>query len=257
MTQVSILSTLSGIQAILEKAQYSKEQTEIPNKAEVFTTEHSFTLAAIAQELGIDFGKTGYTFRVSTKGDKLNIYGPYVASVDGVAHICWGNVRVPMSEARKAPTVEEEKERCYLEFDLEDSLGVALSLPMMLNKDKKADKATLRSALKKGELGLYLSATFVKPGKLTELEPGDYLVTTYDIGDYKGEPKYSVFIDGYGWFKANTAIARKLVDRPSITAENPAELQISESTERTSSNHPIVPVKFMTSADQSLPVYSF
>lgn len=257
MPQISILNSLSGIQSILEKANYSKEQTEIPNASEIFTTEHSFLLAAIAQQLGIDFKATGYTFRVNAKDGKVNIYGPYVASLDGVAHICWGNARSPLTASLVTPSVEEEKDRCYLEFDLEDSLGFALSVAMMLDKTNKADKSTLRSSLKKGELGKHLSATFVKPGKLTELEPGNYMVSSYDIGSYKGEPKYSVFIQDHGWFKANTAIARKLVDRPDINAENPAELEIGEVTETTSTGHPIVPVKFMTSADQALPVYSF
>lgn len=240
--------------ATLTKAQYKQDRTQIPNEHTALQPVYD-KLKAIAEELGINFEMTGYTFTAAkTEKYGVNIYSPYVGNVKGVACIIWGNVRKPLSELGVATSIEEVDKRCVMEFDLEDE---ALHMSLMQPKENKAAKDVLKKALKKGELANHLSASFEKPQSLSKLPVGIYLVTEVKVSVFSGETKYSIHIPGKGWYNANKAITNKVSSNPVVTQEYPAELEVFESVATTSTGYPIIPVRFTTYAETQLTVFSF
>lgn len=250
-TAISLLS--ESTKAILEKANYAKPRTNIPNTHKAVFGDAG-RLESIAEALGINFSLTEYTFTVANGVKGKAVYSPYVGNYKGDAAIFWGNVRKPLSEVTCPMVVEEAGKRFVLEIEIGDDI---LQLSLMLPKDSPTDKRTLNRALKAGKLAELLAKSFEKPKSLSELESGEYKVTEYKVTDFNGDIKYTIFIEGQGWFNTNTRLRRKLVSLPVINSQLPAKLVVEKSTETTSTGYPIVPCELTTVADQEIEVFDF
>lgn len=250
------------LEETLAKAEYSQASTAIPNDHPVMASELEF-LQDVAVQLGVDFAATNYTFtvRINDKGD-VSIYGPLVANKDGVASLYWGDSVTALKDIKVDNGLTDVGKLTFYEFSLAEGDDLHfLVAPMSLKKGPNgkpvADKDALKKDAKRGKLANHLSEGFVRAGALTELEPGEYRVVGYQQGTYQGEPTYQIQLENGAWFKANTAIKRRLETKPKIDAEHPADLIVGEVVEHTSEGKPIVPVKLITASFKAAKTYSF
>lgn len=255
------------VSAIFERAQFAKLRTNIPNEhpsvASVLPR-----LAAICSELGFDIADTGYTFTVKKTVGRTDVYQPVVAlTEDGVLSLFWGKLVKPLSEIPVPYVIEESDEgKPSVTFEL-PGLDDVVSIGIMTVKNpegKYPKTSEVRAANKKGKLEgvIGVRKQFEAPAKLSELEPGEYYVIDYHKSEYEGQTKFSIRVttrDGVdmGLYRANSAIARKLLTDPEISANDPAPIIVHPSTEKTGAGHPIVPVDFLVPAELSLPVFEF
>jgi hypothetical protein len=257
------------LQTLLENAEYTQETTLIPNDHPVMA-EFLGDIQAVAEAIGVPFEETGYTFKVTQGRSGPMVYSPYVANnKEGIPCLCWGRGLYPLEYLKVKPEESEgDRKQVVIEFDLSDLTGITYQYPqfsLALKKpeegQEKAGLSEVKRALKKGypELAKLLSETFTPAASLSTLEPGDYKVTGYEDNSFKGESKakFKIEIEGHGWFKANTAINRKLARNPVITPDEPADLEVKESTETSAQGYPIIPVVFTTRAESKLPVFTF
>lgn len=240
--------------AILERGNYSKARTEVPNNHPALKNDYD-NLKAIATALGIDFEVTEFTVTVSKTSTGVNIYLPYVGQHDGEACIFWGKVRKPINSLSTPLSIKADSKRATIEFELEfDFLALALMLP----KENKADEATLKRALKQKKLAEYLAKPFTAPIKLRDVEPGTYTAIGYNTHEFPdGTVVYNLLVKELGSVKCNTALKNRLESQPVITEDLPAIFTVLESTSKTSQGHPIIPVTLVTSAAMDLPQYDF
>lgn len=253
LTTAQPILLTDATKAVLERGKYSKDRTNVPNTHPALKNDIE-GIKATAEALGIDFEKTKFTFTVSKTSNGVNVYSPYVGQDKGEAVIYWGETKHPLSSVGIPKSIDELGKRVVMTFEVVDDF---FSLSLMLPKENKADLITLRKALKQGKLGEYLAQSFPKPKSLSELKPGEYTVVGYDVKDFNGDLKYTIFIDGLGAFNANTKLRRKLASTPDISANSPAMLLVGEITETTSTGYPIVPVDLTTVEDLDIPVYDF
>ncbi|MFB2876884.1 hypothetical protein [Floridanema aerugineum] len=251
------------VKSLFNRAKFSKERTEIPNDHPAIARVQNVIDDALSI-LGLTnvfLSRTRFTYTVIYKDGEVNIYAPYVGSKDGVAVLCWGDEKFPISDIKSDLDIIEDNKRFLLE--VADEEGNALELTMMVRRkdkdgnDVKFEKAELRKALKQGRLGEYLSQSFVKPLKLKDVQPGTYTVTGYESRIYEGDVKYTLFLEGVGAVSANTALNNRLSFEPEITPTKPATLVISPSTKTTNQGHPIIPTQLTTAKDLEIPVFDF
>lgn len=247
----------ASLLAVLERGNFQSDSVKIPNNHKAISAEERTNLVVIASTLGVEFEKTGYTFRAVKGRQGTNFYGPYVASNDGVPSLFWGDLKLPVAGLPVKPTIEELDKKTWMQFEVGDDF---VEVPMMLVKGEDGNRPALvelRKALKAGKLADLLSKSFIKGETLANLQPGSYQVVSYSTDVFKGQTKYVIEVQGVGHFNANSAIARKLVDRPTITVDQPASLEVGDVVETTDSGYPIVPVIFTTTAAANIPVYDF
>lgn len=247
----------ASLLAVLERGNFQSDSVKILNSHPAISREEGLVLSNIADEIGVDFLSTGYTFRAVKGKNGTNFYGPYVANNDGTPTLFWGDAKVALANLKVKPTIEEMDKKTWMQFDLGEDF---VEVPMMLVKGEDGNRPALvdlRKALKAGKLADLLSKSFVKGETLANLQPGSYQVVSYTKDIFKGQVKFVIEVQGKGHFNANSAIARKLVDGPVITADQPASLEVGEVVETTDSGYPIVPVIFTTKAAADIPVYDF
>lgn len=252
---------------ILEKATYSKAYTEIPNN-HVAVKDSLPLFQEVAELLGIKFEDTEYTLTVSK--DK-KVYTPNIKANDkGEPVLVWGKTTTPLTSLKGAGTIEGDK-YSHMEWVVADANGdeVTLEFFLMLTKEakeSKLDKAAYRKAYRNGTLGQYLSTTFTKSKSISELVDGEYEVTNVRVGSYQNTVKFSVYVEGYGWFSANKGIANRiLADYDEVTGkyigtiskEYPACLDVLATDKKTKDGYAIVVAKLTTQEDLELPVFDF
>lgn len=247
----------ASLLSVLERGNFQSDSVKISNDHKAVSNEESDNLKAIATLLGVDFATTGYTFRAVKGKNGVNFYGPYIANNDGTPTLFWGDAKVALTALAVKPTIEELDKKTWAQFDIGEDF---VEVPMMLQKNEEGKRPALvdlRKALKAGKLADLLSKSFVKGETLANLQPGSYQVVSYTQDIFKGQVKFVIEVQGQGHFNANSAIARKLVDGPTITSDQPATLEVGEVVETTDTGYPIVPVIFTTTAAANIPVYDF
>lgn len=231
---------------------------------------HTVELRRIAEAIGFDWEKTGFTFTVNV--EKGVVYSPNVALWEGEPALFWGTQWVFLANLPEAiaqyATVTDVGGYPYLELsDMEDNgwtrYFTLLTTPEYSGKDQVLPvkrlfaQKRLGLALKKGFVG------FTTPLNLEDLKPGRYVVTGYEVYRYTsayGERKgYNVVVEGVGTVRANADISRILdieeanKEEPEYAdfilgrnGENLATLTTFPSTETNSKGRPVVPVEFLT-----------
>ncbi len=242
-------STANTVLTVTTK--WNEDRVNIPNNA--YIIELCPALEPVAAACGVDLKEAGYTFTMSKGKDGYRAYQPYVASRNGVVSLVWGNVSKPVSEIADMD-IAEEKEKPVFVIEVD---GKDYKFPVMFPKDVKVDFSTAKKALKAGKLGDMLSKGFEKGKKLNELAPGDYTVTAVRDNVFKGEVNYDIFVEGEGWFKANSKIKRRLTDELVINEANPAALTIHGVFEKTSTGYDIVSLDFLSKQELDLPAFVF
>lgn len=251
-----------ALEAALQKAKFTALYTNIPNNHPVMANELP-RLKAIAECLGVDFDATGYTFTVKSQAGATKIYDIVVqVNPEGIPVLVWGNLNTPLSELKAQYSIEGDK-YSHMEFygqheELPEVMQLEVNL--MMTKEAKAakiNKAQMRVALSTGTLDKYLVRTFVKPEKLNKLADGMYQVTKYELGDYQGDTTASIYIEGFGWYRANKSLALRLSVKPNINSEVPATLSLANTGKLTAQGHPIMDTKLATAEDAAIPVYDF
>ncbi len=230
---------------------WTEDRVNIPNNN--YILELCPSLAPVASACGVDLKEAGHTFTVSKVKDEYRAYQPYVASRNGVVSLVWGNVSKAVSEISDMD-IAEEKEKPVFVIEVE---GKDYKFPVMFPKDVKVDFSTAKKALKAGKLADMLSKGFEKGKKLNELQAGDYSVTAVRDNVFKGEVNYDIFVEGEGWFKANSKIKRRLSDDIVINPENPASLTIHGISGKTATGYDIVALDFLTKQEVDLPAFVF
>jgi hypothetical protein len=219
-----------------------KSVINVPNDKKVML-EYVAELERIANDIGVDFAATNYTFSVakSNKVDQVaSIYQPNVLVQNDVPVLVWGDAQTPISELKGVLAIVEDK-GFFLEVETPDEYYY---FRMSIKKDITVDLATLKLAFKKGKLASYLSQGFVRPNSLVDLRPdsedgqAEYIITGTETYDYQGTTKYNIMVsdaDGkpLGLFRSNTAIS-KAIDGIEITPERPAYLTIYGDIRKTS-----------------------
>ena len=252
------------VKSLLLRAKFSKERTNIDNGHAVMAQDLP-RLNKMAAVIGLDLNTTEYTYQVVRKDGELNVYGACVMSDNGIASIFWGKSKVALKNIAKPAElsiVPEGKGFVLDVFYPADSAfdsDVNFQVPLVISKklSTKPEHAELRTALRNGKLGDYLTASFIKPKKLSELEPGIYKVTGYAVRYWNGDPKVELTLQGVGLVAANTALKNKLLAEPVITEAQPATLEVGISTRMTTTGFPVIPVVLTTAADAELPVFDF
>lgn len=250
--------------ALLSVANLSKDRVDLPNSHELMEPIRA-GLESACEGLGLSFEETGHTLTLVKKPSGNIWYEPSIGSLEGVPVLFWGKSVTRLEDLKVKPTVETIEKRVHFTFEFEDGSEISIKGSFNAGADGQyPDPADVRKAMKAGKLGTILKerVIFEKAVKLSDVLPGLYSVTEYRSNEYMGQTKYEIRIqpqDGSSpafWAKTNTAIARKLVDRPEISEQAPADLEVMESTESTAKGFSIVPVRFLTATDKALPVFS-
>lgn len=242
-----------SLKALLERAKYTREYTDIPNNHPALAAERD-NLKKIAEAIGIDWEKAQYTFTVkNTAGQEMAVYQPYLASSNGVPTIFWGRASLPLSECKVDISFEGEK---FTKLWL-SSVDFDVELSVMIIKGQKPSLLSIRRAYFQGTLGSLLSEAFCKPKKLSEVKPGTYQVIGYETREYKGDVKYVMTLEGVGVVACNTALNLRFSENPEVSKDAPATLEVKPSKRMSSQGHPIIPVSLTTKADAELPIFDF
>ncbi len=246
----SLLSTNANT-VLTVTTKWNEDRVNIPNNEYIIKL--CPALEPVAAACGVDLKEAGFTFTISKFKDEYRAYQPYVASRNGVVSLVWGNVSVPVANIADMDIAEEKDKPVFvIEVD-----GKDYKFPVMFPKDVKVDFSTAKKALKAGKLADMLSKGFEKGKKLNELTPGDYTVTAVRDNVFKGEVNYDIFVEGEGWFKANSKVKRRLSDDIVIDAQNPASLTIHGISGKTSTGYDIVALDFLSKQELDLPAFVF
>lgn len=202
---------------------------------------HRHELETLAKKLGIDFSKTGFTYRLS--GKYLNT--PEIKSVDGLPVLEWGNVKEPLVRIISNPdfyvTLDKQplpKGGSRFSVLMEsketttDSQGDEVPVhrfEFRVAADSKTPVGKLQAAFrdleecKEGSEKRFGSMLLQKPKPVSSLEDGEYTVIGYKSLNGGG---YSVALDSGVTVYANTSLKATLEGNPEISREKPATLRI-------------------------------
>ena len=233
------------------KTTYAEDRTNIPNNAQLLSL--CPAVQAVADVIGIDLKEAEFTFTVNKAKSGYVAYQPYVASRNNQACLVWGKISKPLADI---PAMELEQDDKKPVFTLEAN-GELYKFPIMFPKDAAVDYATVKKAFKSGSLANFLAKGFEKGKKISTLEAGDYTVSAVRDNTFNGEVNYDIFIDGEGWYKANSKIKRRLDSGMIIDAENPASLTLHGVVSQTSAGYDIMGLDFMSAVEVELPAFVF
>ncbi len=260
----------SRTESILSRAKFAQESFNIPNDHKCFDNEQLELWSKLAEAFSINLAETGYTIRAVTKNSEVSLYVPYVGSNGSEAILVWGAVKKPLKDfdkslvelsigGSKRPTLE-----AFIPI-LEDTLTLTLMFAKADHENATAEhkklgaasddekKNLLRKALRANSLHQYLSQSFERAKKLSDVAGQTLTVTGYGLNHFG---KYELTTD-VGLVAGNTAVSRKLDKSPVITPDAPATLEVGLSSGKTSTGFDIFPIFLTTQADRELPVFDF
>lgn len=258
LTQSLTMSKLltGELQIALNGAKYTRKTTKIQNNnphiAKLITH-----LPAIAESMGIDFSRTGWTFKVMSPEDGLKkIYQPAVGTYQGKVCLQWGNTFTPLTELKGNVSYVLDGKKVIVVVEVGDEF---YPFDAYIRKDTYVDDITLRKAVKAGRLETIIDDLKLIPDSMAGLKPNvEYLVTGYSVGSYNGKATYALMVKDEGLYSANSGIINRLVDEPVITEDKPARLVVGEVKEKTASGYPIVPIiHFSVYAETEIEEYTF
>lgn len=254
----SLMSTIvnDAILTTLNAAQYKRRMTVIPNDHPRIAP-HVQHLPAIAESLGVDFQKTGYTFKVNTPEEGLKkVITPSMGTYKGKVVLHWGNTFTPIENLKGKVSVGLDGKRVIFSVETDDEI---YRFESYLRKDVAVEDIELKRLLKAKKLHEVVDDLRLIPDSMATLKPNVmYEVTGYNIGSYEGKKTYSLQLKGLGFYSANSNIINRLADDPEITEEKPGKLMVGEVTKTTPQGHPVVPIlHFSTYAETELEEYTF
>jgi hypothetical protein len=246
--------------SVLNQVSISKDKVKVPNNYKGFTLEQVELWKRLANLLGVNYEDTKTTVTVKVSQGKRVFYSPSVSSNGTEACIYWGHVVSPLSKITEKDvqlSIEGEK-RPYLSVyfpSLDDSITFALMFPkpvegkpLISDTDRSVE---LKKALRKNALHTLLAEGYIESIKLSQVKPGAYEVTGYQMNRYG---KYELTTN-IGVIQGNTALARKLDYKPLVDKDNPATLTVQGKIGTTSQGHDIIGALLVTKADSELKVY--
>ena len=250
MTFSTMLSDAANT-VLTVKTSYTEDRTNIPNNAQLLSL--CPAVQAVADVTGIDLKEAEFTFTVNKAKSGYVAYQPYVASRNNQACLVWGKISKPLADI-PAMALEQDDKKPVFTVEVGDDL---YKFPIMFPKDAAVDYATVRKAFKAGTLADFLAKGFEKGKKISTLEAGDYIVTAVRDNTFNGEVNYDIFIEGEGWYKANSKIKRRLDSDKVINAENPATLTLHGIVGKTNAGYDIMGLDFMSAVELELPAFAF
>lgn len=253
--------------AVLEKARFAKD-TNVPNNHQCFEQEQLQNWVQVAEALGIDFTKTGYTVRVVLGDNGKKLYTPYIGSNGSEPCIFWGNVEQPLSavDTKKVDiSIDGTKvpRGTFLIYDIEETVTFTLMVKRAkedsetfiknYHTGKIEDKLTaLKTAYRKGTLTQYLAKKFTPAIKLADIAHETVTVIGYKLNQWGN---YELSLDDGQVVRGNTQLNNKLATNPEISVEKPATLRVGGSYE--SNGYTVFEVELKTTLDKELPTFDF
>ena len=232
---------------------YKADRNNIPNNQMLQTL--CPEVVTVAKHLGISLADAEYTFTVArNKEGGFNAYQPFVANRDGKAALVWGKLSIDLYSIPGIEIEKGEKDRPIILMEVGDDTYM---FPLMFPKDAKVDYATAKKAFKNGSLVDFLAKGFEKPKKLSELTQGDYHVTASRVSVFQGETKHEIFIDGEGWYKANSKITRAIESGLKFSVDEPAMLTCHGEVSKTAKGYSVIGVDIISKKALDLPAFVF
>jgi hypothetical protein len=251
MTQYSVIQPSGKLYSALEANQQKqpREYANISNESLTAFPDDLAYLQSLAQEIGVDLGKAGYTYCARQgKGTRsFTVYGPSVyAGMDGAPTLAWGYLLIPIDDLAVEATLEVIDNK-YTVLVLDTETAGLLKLPLQLKykgegKERKPalDVLKLSAAFAAGDVSEGLETVRVMSQSMGKLpENTEWEVTAYARNAYGNDalliealdPQHSAF---NGWYTADDLCPAQLSGRTELIGEVEVTLSIGLSRGKTS-----------------------